>query len=62
MNFEIQEIRTRAYENLKNTPKIKLDYEKYKKHFVNNDGCADGYELMTFEEYKDKYEKDDRDC
>lgn len=61
MNFEIQEIRSRAYEKLQKTPKIKREYEKYKTKFINNDGWSDGYELMTFEEYRDKYEKDDRD-
>lgn len=61
MNFEIEEIRSRAYEKLKNTPKIKLEYEKYKNNFINNDGWADGYELMTFEEYRDKNEISDTD-
>lgn len=57
MNLEIQQIRTRAYEKLQKTPKIKREYEKYKRNFINNDGWSDGYELMTFEEYKN----DDRD-
>lgn len=58
MNFELQQIKSRSYEKLKKTPKIKREYEKYKRNFIKDDGWADGYELMTFEEYRDKNEGD----
>ena len=46
----------------KKPSKIEKEYYKYKTKFINNDSFADGYKLLTFEEYKDKYEKDDRNC
>lgn len=56
MNLETLRLRQKAYEKIQKTPKIKIEYEKYKMDFINNNGWADGYELMTFEEYKENSE------
>jgi hypothetical protein len=58
MDLEHEKLLKQEYEKRRKMSPMRKMYEKYKRDFINNRGYEQGYELLSYEEYKEYNEED----